>query len=301
MKNAFENRPAGRRHRVRTDDGVVIEVREWGNPEGPELLLVTGVAQSYLSFVKQYSDPEMQRFRIISFDPRGHGLSDKPFGDGWYQQGKRWSGEVQSVIDALKLRKPVLAGWSLGGRIVRQYLVDYGDAQLSGVAFLSCRPVEVPEVIGAGNAVVQKLDIDDLGSRVEVSLAFLRNCFGVQPSGEEFAFALAYNMVCPFEIRQQIGKWWTEPTISEAALKAVTVPTLIVHGLDDILVLPSAAEITHRLVPHAILSLYDGCGHSVFYEAAERFNAELTTFVDACWDPASDTATQQRRAAAAAG
>jgi pimeloyl-ACP methyl ester carboxylesterase len=295
MKNAFENRPAGRRHRVTTDDGVELEVRDWGNPDGPELLLVTGVAQSYLSFVKQYSAPEMQKFRIISYDPRGHGLSGKPFGDEWYQQGKRWSGEVQSIIDALKLRKPVLAGWSLGGRIVRQYLVDYGDERLSGVAFLSCRPVEVPEVIGSGNAVVQALDIDDLASRIDVTSAFLHNCFGLQPTAEEFAFALAFNMICPFEIRRQIGKWWTEPAISEAALKGVTVPTFIVHGRDDILVLPGAAEITARLIPHATLSLYDGCGHSVFFEATERFNAELESFVDTCSDPASVIATQHRR------
>jgi pimeloyl-ACP methyl ester carboxylesterase len=301
MTRALETRPAGRRHRVKTADGVELEVREWGDPNGPELLLVTGVAQSYLSFVKQYSAPQMQKFRIISFDPRGHGLSDKPLGDEWYQDGRRWSGEVQSVIDALGLRTPVLAGWSLGGRIVRQYLLDYGDAQLSGVAFLSCRPIEVPEVIGAGNAVVQKLDIDDLGGRIDVASAFLRNCFGLQPDAKEFAFALAYNMLCPFEIRQQIGKWSTEPAISEAALRRVTVPTLIVHGRDDILVLPGAADITARLIPHAALSLYDGCGHSVFFEAAERFNAELTSFVDACSDPASAVATERRRMLPAVG
>ncbi|MDE1995918.1 MAG: alpha/beta hydrolase [Rhizobiaceae bacterium] len=300
MTGTFDTRPAGHRHRVITDDGIELEVREWGNPDGPELLLVTGVAQSYLSFVKQYSAPELQDFRIISYDPRGHGLSDKPLGDHWYQQGKRWSAEVRSVMDALQLHKPVLAGWSLGGRIVRQYLVDYGDAQLSGVGFLSCRPVEVPEVIGTGNAVVQALDIDDLASRIDVTTAFLRNCFGLQPDADDFAFALAYNMICPFEIRQQIGKWWTEPAISEAALRRVTVPTLIVHGRDDILVLPGAAEITARLIPHATLSLYDGCGHSVFFEAADRFNAELTRFVEGCYDPASALATEQRRTLAAA-
>jgi pimeloyl-ACP methyl ester carboxylesterase len=282
MTSAWEGRPAGHRHRVRTEDGLEIEVREWGNPDGPELLLATGVAQSYLSFVKQYTAPEFQNFRIISYDPRGHGLSDKPLGDEWYQEGKRWSGEVQAIIDALDLRKPVLAGWSLGGRITRQYLVDYGDARLSGVAFLSCRPVEVPEVIGDGNAVLRQIDISDLGSRIDVASTFLHNCFGIQPSEEEFAFALAFNMVCPFEIRQQIGKWWTEPAISEAALRGITVPTFIVHGRDDILVLPGAAEITARLVPHATLSLYDGCGHSVFFEAPERFNAELAAFVNSC-------------------
>jgi pimeloyl-ACP methyl ester carboxylesterase len=301
MTIAWEGCPAGRRHRVGTPDGITLDVREWGNPDGPELLLVTGVAQSYLSFVKQYTAARFQDFRIVSFDPRGHGLSDKPFGGEWYQEGKRWSGDVQSIIDALDLHKPVLAGWSLGGRIARQYLVDYGDARLSGVAFLSCRPVEVPEVIGGGNAVLQQIDLDDLASRIRVAATFLRNCFAIQPEDDDFAFALAYNMVCPFEIRQQIGKWWTEPSVSEAALRSITVPTLIVHGRDDSLILPSAAEMSARLVPHATLSLYEKCGHSVFFEAPERFNAELADFVISAWNHSGEGKAAPRQFYSPAG
>lgn len=278
--SAFASLPPGRRHRVTAPDGVEIEVREWGDPAGPELLLVTGVAQSYLSFARQYAAPALQRFRIVSFDPRGHGLSDKPSGNDWYRQGKRWSGEVSAIMDALGLRRPVLAGWSLGGRIVRQYLVDCGDSRLAGLGFISCRPVEVPEVIGGGNDVVKALDIDDGASRIAVAAAFLRNCFGIQPSPEDFAFALAFNMICPWTVRQQIGGWLTDPAISEAALRAVRVPTFIVHGLADVLILPGASRITTRLIPHAEVGWYEGCGHSVFFEAPERFNGELAAFVD---------------------
>jgi pimeloyl-ACP methyl ester carboxylesterase len=283
MTGAFHLRPSGRRHRVTTPDGLAVEVREWGDPSGPEVLLIPGVAQSTLSFVKQFSAPALHKFRIVSYDPRGHGLSDKPLGEQWYLEGGRWSAEVRAVMEGLGLRRPVVAGWSLGGRILRQYLVDYGDTELSGLIFLSCRPVEVPQVLGGGNAVLQQLEMEDCGSRIDVATAFLRNCFGRPPAADEFAFALAFNMLCPFEIRQQIGKWWTEPAISEAALRRVTVPTLIVHGSDDILVLPGAAEITARLIPHARLSLYDGCGHSVFFESADRFNGELVAFVEASW------------------
>jgi len=286
MTSVFATQAKGRRHRVRTRDGLDIEVREWGDPNGPEVLLIPGVAQSYLSFVKQYSDPRLQRFRIVSYDPRGHGLSDKPLGDPLYQEGLRWSDEVRSVIDALGLRHPILVGWSLGGRIARQYLVDYGDGGLSGIVFLSCRPVEVPQVLGHGNAILKTVDIDDCASRIDVAMAFLHNCFGKQPESEEFVFALAFNMLCPFEIRNQIGQWNTEPSVSEEALRKVRVPVLIVHGGKDILVLPEAARITAGLIPHAQLRLHDDCGHSPFFEDAGRFNAELADFVDSAWQPA---------------
>ena len=280
MASLFESAPKGLRHRVKTPDGVELEVREWGDPSGPPLLLVTGVAQSYLSFARQYSASAFKRFRVVSYDPRGHGLSDKPLGDSWYQEGQRWSAEVQAVIDGLALERPVLAGWSLGGRIVRQYLVDHGDAGLAGIGFISCRPVEVPEVVGSGNAVAAALDIDDEASQIAVASAFLRNCFAVPPSAEDFAFSLAFNMLCPWPIRRQIGRWLTDPEVSSRALRAIRVPTFIAHGLSDILVLAEAGKMTAELVPHAETSWYEGCGHSVFFEAPERFNREFSSFVE---------------------
>lgn len=259
---------------------MVLEVREWGSPDGQPLLLIPGVAQSYLSFVRQYAAPELQRFRLVSFDPRGHGLSDKPDGVEHYG-GARWSGDVKAIISALRLQRPVLAGWSLGGRILRQYLVDHGDAGLAGVVFVSCRPVEYTEVVGPGNAILPTVDLGDLHSRIAVALQFLRNCFGRAPAEADISFMLAYNIACPWEIRQQIGQWLTPTAVSEAALRAVRVPALVVHGLDDILVLPRAGEITASLIPHAQTSWYEGCGHSVFFEDAARFNRELAAFVAA--------------------
>jgi non-heme chloroperoxidase len=280
VPNVFARMPPGRRHRVAAPDGITVEVREWGDPSGRTLVLVPGVAQSLMSFAAQAIDPALEAYRIVSFDPRGHGLSDKPFEPAFYE-GPRWSAEVAAVISALEIERPVLCGWSLGGRIVRQYLMDHGDGALAGLVFLSCRPVEQPEVIGPGNSVTTDLRLDDLPSRIDVAARFLANCFGKAPGPDEFCVMLAYNMICPWEIRLAIGAWLTDTAVSSAALRKVRVPTLVVHGRDDVLVLPAAAETTARLVPHARLSLYDGCGHSVFHEAASAFNAELAQFLSA--------------------
>jgi pimeloyl-ACP methyl ester carboxylesterase len=286
MPSVFDHSPPGKRHRVTAPDGVEIEVREWGDPGGPPLLLIPGVAQSHLSFVRQYVDPALQRYRIVSYDPRGHGRSDKPVGIDFYS-GRRWSDEVAAILDALRLQRPIVAGWSLGGRILRQYLVDYGDAALGGVIFLSCRPVELPEVVGPGNAILPTVDLTDSQSRIAVALQFLRNCFGSDPAPPDLAFMLGYNMECPWEIRQQIGQWLTPVAVSEAALRAVRVPALVIHGGKDILIFPAAGEHTASLVPHARTSWYADCGHSIFFEAHERFNAELAQFIDFAIGPSA--------------
>ena len=89
-------------------------------------------------------------FRIIAYDLRGHGLSDKPTDPACYQDGKRWADELAAVIAAKRLRRPVLVGWSLGGRVLRQYLMHYGDGALSGINFLASRPIEDPSIVGPG-------------------------------------------------------------------------------------------------------------------------------------------------------
>jgi non-heme chloroperoxidase len=57
-------------------DGVRLAVYEWGNPSGPELLLVHGFAQCHLCFQPQVRSALARDFRIVAFDFRGHGASD---------------------------------------------------------------------------------------------------------------------------------------------------------------------------------------------------------------------------------
>ena len=131
---------------VATPDGPRVVVHEWGNPRGPELLLIHGVAQSHLCFERQFTSELAREHRIVAYDVRGHGGSDKPLGAEHYTDGKRWADEVGAVIDAKALRRPVLVGWSLGGRIAAQYLLHHGyEGRLStggNIAF----PFTPPEI-----------------------------------------------------------------------------------------------------------------------------------------------------------
>ena len=98
--------------RVTTPDGVAVSVGEWGNPAGPEILLIHGQAQSVLSFKRQTDSALAREFRIVAYDLRGHGASDKPIDPTFYQDGKRWADEVHAVISAKRLRQA--GGWSAG-------------------------------------------------------------------------------------------------------------------------------------------------------------------------------------------
>lgn len=273
----------GKTEFVKSPDGVTLAVVEWGNPDGAEVVLIHGAGQSHLCFVKQIDSELARDFRLIAFDLRGHGGSDKPATPASYQNDRVWADDVAAVLDAKRLQRPVLVGWSLGARIIRQYLMHHGDARLSGIVLAAARPIEDPRTAGSKPYFLAPERARDLIARIEASADFLRACFERQPSTAEFETALAYNMLAPHEIRLAIMQWAVDPATATRVLGAVKVPTLVIHGDADAVILPGAARMTAEAIPGAVLSMFPGCGHSPFFEDGARFNAELSTFVNAAW------------------
>lgn len=123
---------------VLTPDGLRIAAQEWGNPSGPEIVFIHGYSQSHLSWTKQVSDEAMAReFRIITYDLRGHGGSDKPLDPQLYKDSRRWSDELKAVMDAFGLKRPVLVGWSYAGRVISDYLATEGPGRLAGINYVA--------------------------------------------------------------------------------------------------------------------------------------------------------------------
>jgi len=269
--------------RVLTPDGVSVSVGEWGNPSGPEILFIHGQAQSVLAFNRQTESELARDFRIIAYDLRGHGLSDKPTDPELYQDSRRWADELAAVIAAKRLRRPIAVGWSMGGRVLRQYLVHYGDAALGGINFLATRPIEDPSVVGPASAAYHADTSRDLAGRIAANLAFLRACYAKPPDERDFSTAIAYNFMVPLEVRDAIAGWATDPTLVRDTFAKITVPTLVTHGRLDQLILPHAAAMTAAAIRGATVSWFDDCGHAPFYEDAARYNRELAAFVSRAW------------------
>jgi non-heme chloroperoxidase len=67
--------------------GVKLHAREWGNPGGPALLFIHGWSQSDLCWQNQVDGDLAEAFRIVTFDLRGHGLSESPPGPNTMPMG----------------------------------------------------------------------------------------------------------------------------------------------------------------------------------------------------------------------
>lgn len=268
-------RPA-KTFKLQTPDGVSIAAQEWGNPDGPEVLFIHGFSQSHLSWSRQFGNGLAKSFRLITYDMRGHGGSDKPPDPVFYREHRRWAGELRSVMEAANLKKPVLVGWSYGGRIIAEYLMEHGDKNIAGVNFVGAFLKVDNQTRGPATPAVLKMTSEDLAENIKNTIAFLKFCTARPLPSDELQTMLAYNMIVSAKIR---GYMLNRPELYEDALKKITVPVLVSHGQEDRVALMTVARYTASVISHARTSFYASVGHMPFWEDPTRFNRELGEFV----------------------
>ncbi len=261
---------------VKTPDGLTISAQDWGNPAGPEIIFIHGFSQSHLSWIKQVTSDLAKDFHMVTYDLRGHGNSDKPFEPERYKDSKAWADELQAVMDATSLKRPVVAGWSYGGRIMADYLKIHGTAKLAGLNYVDAGQKADPAFVGPNLKNLPLMVSEDLATNIAATRAFLRDCFSKQPTAEEFETMLSFNMMVPPKVRLGLAN---RPLDIDDILRNLKLPVLVTHGSEDKNSNLITAEYTAKMIPGAKLSVYQGIGHSPFFEDAPRFNAELAAFV----------------------
>jgi non-heme chloroperoxidase len=262
---------------VKTPDGLTISAQEWGNPNGPEILFIHGFAQSHLSWLRQVDGDLAKEFRMVTYDLRGHGMSDKPDDAAKYRDSKAWADELQAVIDAAGLKRPVLVGWSYAGRVMSDYVTVQGAGRIAGLEFVDAQIKADPATVGENLKNMAAMASEtDLAANIAATRAFVHGCFVKQPSADELETMVAFNMMVPLKVRIGMGG---RPLDATEVMSKLKLPVLVTHGADDHNSKVEAARYTASVIPGAKLSIYEGVGHLPFYENAPRFNAELAAFV----------------------
>ncbi|MET0386142.1 MAG: alpha/beta hydrolase [Polyangiales bacterium] len=262
---------------VTTPDGLKLSARAYGDPRHPGVVLVHGLGQSRLSWDPQVDSQLSEQLRIVTYDLRGHGDSDKPIDSAAYAEGARWGDDLAAVIAQAGLRRPVVVGWSLGGLVIGHYLAAHGADAVSGVNLVAGVTKLAPDLLTESAGVYAKrLASADLAERSDAIGEFLALCFAKPPSPAAFQRMLAFNGMVPREVQLGIVKISAEGL--DRAFAAV--PRLLVtHGAKDALVRRAMADRMLQIKPQAKLSLFEQSGHSPFWEESPRFNRELSGFV----------------------
>ncbi len=269
---------------ARTADGLSISVQDWGSQPrsaqpSRDVLLIHGISQSHRCWLKQLASPLRDRYRLVTYDLRGHGSSDKPLSREYYQDSARWAGEVRAVIEAAGLVHPVIVAWSYAGRVVLDYLQLAGGDAIAGLVMVAATSGSDRALFGAGSSLLKRMgDVSQPSVSIDATREFLQRCFAKALPTAEYDLMLAYNLETPPTVREAMGG---RAAPYQALLRTLSMPVLAIHGSEDCFNLPAMAHYTAANCPNARALVYDGVGHAPFWEVPERFNSDLAAYLDA--------------------
>ncbi|MBY3081066.1 alpha/beta fold hydrolase [Rhizobium leguminosarum bv. viciae] len=269
---------AEKNYTVKSSDGVIISVQETGNPDGQPIVFAHGLLGSHINWDKQTGSPGLQKYRMITYDMRGHGQSGKPDDVDAYQDGRRWADDLSAVLKSSDAKTPLLVGWSLGGVVLSNYLAAYGDAGIGGFVYVDGVIELTQPLITAHPQVYAGLASDDLRTHLDAVRAFLALCFETQPDTATFERLLSNAAMASWIMTR------ATPSMTVSAVEGLpkaNVPVLLLYGAKDNLVntQPSISR-AKELNPAIKTKVYADSGHAPFLEEAARFNHDLSDFAD---------------------
>lgn len=254
-------------------DDVRIHFEVAGEETATPLVLIGGGATQLIDWRDEFVDLLVDEgFRVIRFDHRDTGLSQR-FGavddvDGGYSVAEA-AADVLRILDTLGLPAAHLAGHSMGA-IMAQYLaLDHPERVLSMV-LLSSIPGLDPVYLSAAEAAT--------GETVPAPAPALaredaiEQFVGYQRSMHAEAFTFDEEDERRHAARQidrgyepngflRHGAALVRATDRLERLRTLSVPTAVVHGSEDTLLLPLAAELTAAAIADAELHVFEGMGH----------------------------------------
>lgn len=127
-------------------DANGVKIRYIDTGRGKAIVLLHGGASNLESWTSEgVVDNLAKDFRVIAFDARGHGKSDSPRDPAAY--GRQQALDVVRILDALKIQRAHIIGFSLGSSTVAQLLTLHPERFLTGVQVGGAGPA-VSDVLG---------------------------------------------------------------------------------------------------------------------------------------------------------
>jgi len=272
---------------VTTSDGVDIFYKDWGPKDGTPLVFHHGWPLSSDDWDAQMLFFVNKGFRVIAHDRRGHGRSSQ-VSDG--HDMDHYAADVAAVVAALGLKGAVHIGHSTGGGEVARYVARYGkEAGVAKAVLIGAVPPLMLKT--EANPGGLPLDVFD-GFRATLAAdraGFYRDLaagpfYGFNREGVEAKPAVVDNwwrqgMAGGAKAHYDGIKAFSETDFTED-LKAIEIPTLVMHGDDDQIV--PIADSAHRaitLLKNGVLKIYSGYPHGMATTHADVVNADLLAFI----------------------
>jgi pimeloyl-ACP methyl ester carboxylesterase len=233
---------------------------------GPPLVLIMGYGWTMEGWDPRLVHALARHNRVVMFDNAGVGRTQDLPEPVTIQE---MANQTSALIDTLRLGKPDVLGWSMGGMIA-QALAVLHPAQVRRLVLCATYP-------GNGQAVAPSAAAKLAGSDFPANQGNAFTAF--KAAIAEYPPAPAVSAGTKGDQALAVSDWWVGHDAAGREAAKISVPTLIADGTDDQIAPVTNAHILARLIPRSKLVLYPDAGHGFLFQDWTRFASLVESFL----------------------
>ncbi|MFJ4870388.1 alpha/beta fold hydrolase [Streptomyces sp. NPDC088757] len=265
---------------------TALHVDDTGGPGRP-VVLIHGWPLSGESWKYQVPALAEAGYRVVTYDRRGFGRSDKPVLNYTYDT---LAEDLNALLTELDLRDVTLVGFSMGGGEVARYVASYGTDRLRSVVLASAVTPYMLQTSGNPDGPLTKTEAAKMGAsltkdqdafydgfmrdffsadgELKVTEEQLREARALCDQADKKAALACMTLFGATDFRDDLGKFGT-------------LPTLVLHGDGDATVpFEGSGARTRDALPHSRVHLVPGGPHGVNVSHAAEWNRVLLDFLE---------------------
>ena len=267
-----------------TVGGISLAYRTLGNrSDTPPLVLFQHFTGTMDDWDQSMIEGLAKSRTVVIFENAGIGASEGKAPDSVTAMARY----AEGFLDALRVDKVDILGFSLGGAVAQQVLADRPElirkAILVGTGPQGAEGFkDLPNIISEN---VKKSAETNLHLKV---LLFFTGTPGGRQSGLDFVKRINNHKVDPEPVasqettQAQAKAWitWGMTPANDAQLAAIKQPVLVVNGNDDLIAPTIHSYVLYQRIPMAQLILYPDSGHGALFQYHALFVSHVNTFLD---------------------
>jgi pimeloyl-ACP methyl ester carboxylesterase len=258
---------------VRTADGTV-GYRELGT--GPALLLIMGGGLSMDGWPPSFVDALAAHHEVVVFDNAGVGRTSAVSAPTSLSITAMAS-QTSALISALRLRRPAVLGWSMGGMIAQALAVSH-PAQVSRLILAATavgtgkgRPIPQPTAGEFGRSPAKLVSLLFPKNQAAAASAYLNDI-------EQYPGFYGMSLATYRSQYVAVQRWVAGQDAAGPLVGNLRVPTLVADGTQDQYIGIANDRLLASSVPGAKLLLYDDAGHAFWAQDAAGFIRAVEAF-----------------------
>jgi non-heme chloroperoxidase len=270
---------------VGTENSAPIQLYYEDHGSGQPVVLIHGYPLDGSSWEKQTAVLLEAGKRVITYDRRGVGKSDRPTSG---HDSDTYAADLSALVSALDLQDAVLVGFSMGTGEVARYISRYGSHRVAKAVFIGAiLPFMLKTDENPGGFPQEAVDgmLDTIkADRYAFFTSFLQGFYNAEENlgtriSEEalrHSWQLATNM-SPYTSVWAVATWFTD---WREDIDKIEVPALILHGTGDQNVpIDLTGRVLAKMLPSAAYVEIEGAPHGMLWTHGEEINKALLDFL----------------------